>query len=127
MSITIVYFVVLPIINPLRRPNTFLRAYLLNLMPVGTHISEVHDIVDERMRWRGGVSPWGVALTPSGPSWGPPRERDEEIGAMSMRVSLGQYFGFSFVIIPSERILEAAIAFDADGYLLDIFIRRSHP
>ena len=119
------------IVNPLRRPDASLRAYLFRVMPISTSISDAVYIVENHRQWepsrRGLVFDRGIPInlrgTPTHPHthvvdrWSPERV----IGEQSMVIRLGTYRTLFFGV-PSS--VEAFIAFDGDGELIEIFIHR---
>ena len=103
--------------NPLRRTPETIRERLLQSMPVGTSKEEVLEVIREN-EWElihandnGGVA---MANIVEGGSW------EESIGEQSIRAILGRYG-----IRPVRYLVEAWWAFDENGELIDVFVRRT--
>ena len=113
---------ILFVTNPITRPLSSVRRYMLRQIPIGASMEDVIRIVDSNENWTtrhireqfGVVLLYGTSL----PSSFTPREGSVVIGDQSMRVHLGTYH----IIIRID--VSAYFAFDNDGKLIDILIRR---
>ena len=121
----IALWVVIPLImNPLRRSTGWIRKDLLQQMPIGIDMEDVIRIIEDNEAWTLVVQRnFGLLLCSDGRtpirSLNPERFPDSpSIGEQSIRVYLGTYITFTRVAV------EAYFAFDGEGYLLDIFIRK---
>ena len=119
--------------NPLRGPDASVRAHVLRAMPIGTSIYDAVYIVENHRQWEssrrfgGLVHDRGIPLTRGGSPmlpyegtadrWPP----EQLIGEQSMVIYIGTYRTLFFGV-PSS--VEAFIAFDGDGELIEIFIGR---
>ena len=117
----IILVVLAPIINPIRRTDEALRRYLLEITPIGTSVEEVISIVSDRKRWTiAEKQDFGVVFLAGdmSPHRGGPSEGRRVIGQQAVWVDLGTYYGIF------EVYVSAFFAFDENGELIDIFIRR---
>ena len=109
--------------NPMRRPNPMPTNYVLNLTPPGTHIDDVVSIVGGHRDWniarinreQGFVHPMPHTIRPRSEGW------PVIIGDKSIRVDPG-YYRFGLLTRTAVAIY---YGFDADGYLVEVFVRRS--
>jgi len=109
------------IINPMRRPGYIPLNYVLRVTPLGTHMDDVINIVENHRDWRigridrerGFIHPLPHTVRPLSEGW------PVIIGEKSIRVeSL-----YTFIIV---RVgVSIFYAFDADGYLIEVYMRRS--
>jgi len=109
--------------NPVMRPASWTRASLLRDMPIGTHIDEVVDLIESNYEWnillmleRHGF----IVLENDRPTMFANLSDPNDpriVGNQSIRLHLGDYFILLFGVA-----VEAYLAFDADGYLIEIAI-----
>ena len=121
----IIFFVVMAlIINPLLRTEAGIRRYLLRATPIGTSMEEIIRVADDNARWtirsiRGNA---GVTLHPTIPSLPTRNEPGDRgfsvVGEQSVRIHLG-----TFQLIVRFDVT-AFYAFDENGELIEIFVRR---
>ena len=125
IAIAFILIITIPIIaiamNPIMRPASWTRATLLGLMPIGTSMYEVARIAY--------VSNWmeiihirpeqGVIVIQGWPSAGFDPYSENIVGEQSIRIHLGNYF-----VLFIGVAVEAFLAFDDDGYLIDIIMRK---
>lgn len=115
---------ILAVINPLFRTENGIRRYLLRITPIGTSMEDVIRIANDNDRWEVKYTDmnYGFTLYPNSsfPSRAHPRTspRSTVIGEKSMRVHLGT---FDMII---RFDVTAWYAFDADGKLIEIRVRR---
>ena len=123
ISIILVILIVL-FSNPLRMPNWLLRLHLLNTMPIGTNIEDITTIVNERSGWRmEPIRGGGFIVSPAWPHSPyfpvfPNISQENMIGVQSTRIHLGHY---RYIF---QRDVLAYLAFDFDGYLIEIAVTR---
>ena len=116
--------VIIVLFNPLMRTTNQIRRNLLRTIPVGIHMDDVVDIIERHGRWKiaGTSVRFGVSLTPldGRPSSASEftSEHVEVVGQKRIRMHMGSYH------IIFQRHVIVYFAFDADGYLLDIFVRK---
>jgi len=114
--------VIAVVTNPLMRTEASIRRHLLNIMPVGTSFDDVIDIVESNDNWtiRGRSGSSGVVLHPtlSIPMSGMPTDRFPVVGEQHIQIHLGMH---NFVL---RSDVTAYIAFDENGKLIEIFVRR---
>ena len=109
-------------LNPLRRSNDNISANLLRYIPIGTSMEEVIRAIDNNDNWRlrGTNTDFGIEMIhgrPHSASEFTPAYVDI-IGDQNIRMHMGSYN------IVFQRHIIVYFAFDADGYLLDIFVRK---
>ena len=114
-------------INPIRRSTGSIRRSLLREMPIGTSMEDVIQIIESNRAWTLKVvqMEFGLVLSPVGNNMIPIRDVNPSgfpnspvVGEKSIRIHMGRYITFTWVDV------EAYFAFDGEGYLLDIFIRK---
>ena len=108
-------------VNPLLRTTNSIQRNLLRITPLGTSIDDVVIIIVNNANW--GLfsvhEDWGVLLLGYRlPTFGSPRDGSTVIGSKSVIVNLGNH---SFFLSFNVR---AFFAFDEDGKLIDILVRR---
>jgi len=109
--------------NPMRRPNPMPTNYVLNLTPLGTHIDDVINTVENHRDWRverinleqGFVD---RRRSSSEGGWRNP----VIIGNKSVRVRVPPYRPVGLL---SQTVVAIYYGFDADGYLIEVFVFRS--
>jgi len=113
LGLTLAYTI--PMIdNPIRRPSTIALNYVLRITPVGTHIDDVIGIVENHRDWRiRDINRERGFFHPL-----PPAPSSSIVGEQSIIVHL-QYI---FIVVVGVSIF---YAFDADGYLTEVYMRRS--
>ena len=121
--LTIIFLVVISmIINPIRRTNSGIHRYLLRIIPIGTSMEDVIRVAEENDMWtiRYIRENFGVVLhsTSSTPTGGLPNPRFPIVGDQHIRVHLGTYN----IIIRVD--VEAFFAFNENGELIEIFVRK---
>lgn len=128
LAVTIL-IVMTPIINPIRRTDGMVRRYLLNFMPIGTSMENVIRIAEDKNRWMIRVvnDDFGVVIGTRhmNPLRGVSPDTGREIiviGQRAVEVHLGTYKALGFV----RTDVTAFFAFDENGELIDIFIRREY-
>lgn len=112
--------VVVALLNPLRKSEEQIRADLLKLTPIGTDMQELKNPIKRTGKIDWVREDWGIVIGPRGPSGGYPLDDEELIGEKSMRVYLGDYY----VFFPFGIYVEAFYAFDENGKLIEIAIRK---
>lgn len=129
-AFNIVWLVILPIYNPMRRPLNEATEYVLMLTPIGTHIDEVIEIVDGHRGWsirrvndHGFRHPRPSNFTPSGrPIF--------TVGNKSIIVDAGSFRPAHFRGVRGqgafmETIVRIYYGFDRNGELIDVFVFRT--
>jgi len=110
----------------LRRPVEEIREYLLELTPVGTHVTEVVAVIEGRETWRfwGVNERFGFAMRNGRPSEPNPNDiaAGNVIGTQSIRVELGSYWGSMFSIYITH--VTVFWGFDENSQLIDIQVRK---
>jgi len=95
--------------NPIRKSDEEITEYILTLIPKGSSMEEVIDVIESRKiygwKWDGRIFPHGIdrGLYPSYGSW-------------SIKVNLGTYLG-SF-----PTFVLAKFGFDENSKLIDVFV-----
>ena len=114
------------IANPMRRPHAIATNYVWRLTPVGTHIDDVIEVIENRGDWRiHGISREGGFAHPRlrGPDHGWPESPTTGhaiVGEQSIRAHPEVYRAWYKLFIPTR--VSIFWGFDADGYLLEIFV-----
>ena len=123
----LIWFVlrIMPIfVNPERWPQPLLQIYLLRLTPIGTHIDDVIEILEQHDSW--GI--WYVTYERGfiHPSQLGRRLEDGSaiIGDMSIRVFAGRYWPSNIPILGfiTETAVSIFWAFDEEGRLIETYI-----
>ena len=110
--------------NSLRKQEELIRVDLLEVMPFGTSMEDVINIVNNHEKWEifGRVfNDSGIIIGPRGPSMGYPLSDEKIVGHKSMGIHLGKYLAYFFI----ETDVVAYIAFDENSNLIEIAIRKS--
>jgi len=121
LMILMLIWVTLMVVNPIRRPRFMVRNHVLRLTPMGTHIDDVAEILENHKNWNIGHINHERGFTP-------PRSTERSpIGEMSIRVWAGEYWPsnapfIGFMVMTSVSIFWG---FDADGLLIDVYISKS--
>jgi len=120
---------ILMLTNPMRRPEPMATNYVLRLTPIGTDMEEVIRLVENHRNWRiwwinydmGFSHPRPNTITP------PPQERPFIVGEQSIKVDAGRIWPTSTPVMGYFMEMMVAIfwAFDEDGRLIDVYVRRS--
>lgn len=107
---------ILEAFNPLRRSEESIREYVLRAIPIGTDIDAAAQIIEAKGWTIGYISrEHGCKVDSHGDI---DNSGVEDIGSQSIRAHLGTYYvGF-------RRDISAFLAFDEEGKLLDVGIRR---
>lgn len=109
--------------NPLRRPEEQIKAYILELTPIGTSMEDVTIIIDNNKKWEAprifyesGVSyaDLGYPSKPDDIALG----KTTIIGEKSIRTVIGRYQNFFQVVV------DVLWAFDENGDLIDVFVQK---
>ena len=111
------------IFNPILRTQAGIRRHLLRAMPIGTSFDEViYHIEEYNSDWviRSRARTMGVVLHPSLgiPMRSMPADRFPTVGEQSIQVHLGAYR------IITRIYVTAWFAFDENGSLIEVFVRR---
>jgi len=121
MAISVIIVVAVSLFHPVRKSNGRIRAELLKLTPIGTHMEEVRKSANRtgpiRLKYDCGIVMFGGRPSPAS------SERfseDEVIGVKSFVVYLGDYF----LIWPFGVYVEAYYVFDENDRLIEIAIHR---
>ena len=137
LLILVLFFV--PIItmafNPMRRPEPMIRHHVLRLTPMGTHIDDVLEVVENNNNWRisrvnferGFAHPRPYILTFSGTSICP-LTGAVTVGDKHIRASAGPYWPANVPVIGMIVTANVSISwgFDADGKLIEVYVRVRH-
>jgi len=108
--------------NPMRRPGSMPTEYVLSLTPIGTHMNDVISIVENHRDWRivtinrerGFADPHQGGLSVE--------QGRTIVGEQSIRVGAGY---FRPVGLLTRTVVTVFYGFDADGYLIDVYVWRS--
>jgi len=116
-------------LNPLRWPETLLANWILSDIPIGTHIDDVHISIENNPSWQiwsreisgyyiGRFAPTANASKGRGWQWQRVPEGEGEY-KHHFFVSIGEYRTLTITAV------SVLFVFDADGYLIDVFIQKS--
>ena len=117
LLVVIMVTVILSLLNPLRKPETEIREYILMLTPLDTNMDDVIKIVESNKKWK-------IEWTSNKHGYGMDKrgnigEYDHAyVGVQSMRVYLGKY-GSIF-----QTGVIAYFGFDENSKLIDIAVRK---
>ena len=120
--ISVVAFIVLAVImsNPLRWPDSRIRANMLKHTPIGTNIVDVIKFVESNENWKiyhiyqnGYMLKDGIISRPS-------KQNEYSVGVTSMEVRLGEYR----TIFATD--VSIFFAFDEDSKLIDIGVLKEN-
>jgi hypothetical protein len=100
-------------IEPIRLPESVIRAWLLHEQPMGTSFTVVRAWLEDR-RWRDLGNHEQAGLY-----WQDPGMPTETIGTSSLSAHLGHYLG-----VPWRVDVEAFWAFDQQGRLIAVKVRK---
>ncbi|MCK5612726.1 hypothetical protein KAR91_63220 [Candidatus Pacearchaeota archaeon] len=96
--------------NPLRRSESWIQTYVLNITPLGSSFDDVAQIIEKQG--------WEVAYKSKEHGFRDQGSCPEKIvGSMSIRASLGDYRG-----IPFKANVTVFWGFDEEGKLIDIWV-----
>ena len=111
-------------INPFLRSEAGIRNHLLRITPIGTSMEDVIRVADSNNGWtirvireEHGVVLHPRRLTPTGSS---PTRDFPVVGEQSVRIFLGFH---GFILKPA---VTAFYAFDENGKLIEIFVRKEY-
>ena len=128
LVVSLIWFSVVAL-NPLRWPEVMLANRILSNVPIGTHIDDVHIFIEDNPDWEmqhtfsgyyiGRFAPTANASKGRGWQWQYSPEGIE-----------GEYRHGIWMYIGGYRTLtrtgiSALFVFDANGYLIDMFIQKS--
>ena len=114
------------VINPIRRPRGMVRNYILRQTPLGTSIYDVITIVEGRDDWGEAYIDFEKGFLTS-TSRRPTIEEQFSsyvIGEMTVSVNLGGFHAWYIVFGVPRVSTSARWGFDADGRLIEVFIRQ---
>lgn len=125
LVLLLISFIVL-IVNPLIGPTWLIRANILRQIPIGTSIEDVIKIVEKNKKWEepfvwenNGINlQGGDKRSPNVASPILVGRTDVIIGEKAIEVYLGGYH----ILVTAD--VTAYFAFDEDGKLIDVFIRK---
>lgn len=115
----ILIWVIAMIANPIRRPRFMVRHYVLRLTPMGTHIGDVIEILENnKQEWSVVISYEHGFVLPTAPT------HEYTTGEMSIRVFAGRYWPSNWPIMGllMETTVSIFWGFDEDGNLTDIYV-----
>jgi hypothetical protein len=123
-AIIFVAVITLISLNPLSKSEERIRADVLKLIPIGTDMHEVHHIVANHRTWELRFMNYDRGFTMRdtyGPTMSISSSRDSYVvGEKAISVLLGTYFP----IFPFSAYVEAFFAFDEDGMLIEVAVRK---
>ena len=118
------------IVNPMRRPYTNVRNYVLRFTPIGMSMDDVITFIESREDWRiHNINyEWGFVLPRAhlDPGWPDAFEGNPTviIGEQSISVRMGRYRAWYKLFIPTNVVI--LWGFDANGYLIDVFVWKTY-
>jgi len=122
--VIILWITALIIISPIRRPQSSVRKHILRLTPLGTNIEDVIDFIENRDGWQIHIVNYEQGFPHPQPhlirGWdGQPIV----VGEQGIRVRMGYYHAWYKLNFRTD--VSIFWGFDADGYLIDVWVWKS--